>query len=124
MVDYLEPVFSVVVSSRGLVRMVKPEFGSEKNCDVLDLFGSDRHFKPSTTDNVRFLDVGGKALFELLYESIFSFVRKAHPCSYTFDLRIFSWSMMIACSKASGLGGQPGTYTSTGTNSCAPFTIL
>src|SRR6266581_9141984 len=124
MVDYLEPVFSVVVNSRNPVRVVKPEFVSEKYRDVLDLFGSDGHFKSSATYNVRFLDVGGEVLFELLDESIFSFVRKAHPCSYTFDLRIFSWSMMIACSKASGLGGQPGTYTSTGTNSCAPFTIL
>src|SRR2546426_12223695 len=103
MVDYLEPVFSVVVNSRDPVRMVKPEFVSEKNCDVLDLFGSDRHFKPSTTDNVRFLDVGGKALFEFLYARIFSFVRKAHPCSYTFDLRIFSLRIMIACAKAPAL---------------------
>src|SRR5205807_5981445 len=124
MIDDLEPVFSVIVNSRNPVWMVKPEFVSEKYCDILDLLWSDGHFKPGAADNVRFLDVGGKALFELLYESILSFVRKAHPCSYTFDLRIFSWSMMIACSKASGLGGQPGTYTSTGTNSCAPFTIL
>src|SRR6266568_3538875 len=124
MVDDLEPVFPVVVNSGDPIWMVKPEFVSEKHCDILDLFGSDCHFKPTATDNVRFLDVGWKVLFELLNESIFSFVRKAHPCSYTFDLRIFSWSMMIACSKASGLGGQPGTYTSTGTNSCATFTIL
>src|SRR2546422_7487030 len=99
MVDYLEPVFSVVVNSRDPVRMVKPEFVSEKNCDVLDLFGSDRHFKPSTTDNVRFLDVGGKALFWVLYESIFSFVRNAHPRSHTFYLPIFSWCIMISCSQ-------------------------
>src|SRR2546422_3716202 len=100
MVDYLEPVFSVVVNSRDPVRMVKPEFVSEKNCDVLDLFGSDRHFKPSTTDNVRFLDVGGKPLFSLLYEIYFSFLRKGHSCSHTFCLRIFSLCIMIDCFQA------------------------
>src|SRR5437660_5784021 len=109
MIDDLESVFSVVVNSRDPIWMVKPELVSEEYCDVLDLFWRDGHFKPSAADDVRFLDVGGKVLFQLLDESIFSFVRKAHPCSYTFDLRIFSWSMMIACSKASGLGGQPGT---------------
>ena len=90
MVDYLEPVLSVVVNSGNPVRVVKPEFVSEKYCDVLDLFWRDGHFKPGAADDVRFLDVGGKVLFQLLDESIFSFVRKAHPCSYTFDLRIFS----------------------------------
>src|SRR5438128_563445 len=28
---------------------------------------------------------------------------------------IFSWSLMMPCSRASGRGGHPGTYTSTGT---------
>src|SRR5439155_1040502 len=88
MVHNLEPVFSVIIDSRNPVRMVKPELVPEKYRDVLDLFGSDGHLKSSATYNVRVLDVGRKALFELLDENIFSFVRKAHPCSYTFDLRI------------------------------------
>src|SRR2546427_8985186 len=107
MVDYLEPVFSVVVNSRDPVRMVKPEFVSEKNCDVLDLFGSDRHFKPSTTDNVRFLDVGGKTPFWRLFERIFSFRRKASPCPFPFSLRTFSCSHVIPPSKPPRPGGDP-----------------
>src|SRR5689334_9790640 len=38
----------------------------------------------------------------------------------TFILSIFFWSWMIPYRRASGLGGQPGTYTSTGTIRSTP----
>src|SRR6266704_67495 len=98
MVDYLESVLSVVVDSRDAVRMVEPEFVSEKYGHVFDLFGRDCHFKSRATDDVCFLKVAGKVFFQFLDEIIFSLMRKDHPCSYTFALRIFSCSMMIACS--------------------------
>src|SRR5438128_681505 len=106
MVDYLEPVFSIVVDSRDPVWMVKPKFVSEKYRHVFDFFRRDGHFKPRATDDICFLNVAGKVFFQFPGDIIFSFMREAHPCSYTFDLRIFSSSIMIACSKASGLGGQ------------------
>src|SRR5439155_24880774 len=41
----------------------------------------------------------------------------------TREERIFSWSFMIPWSRASGRGGQPGTYTSTGTILSTPWRI-
>jgi hypothetical protein len=38
--------------------------------------------------------------------------------------RIFSWSRRNPCMSASGFGGQPGTYTSTGRNVSTPGTTL
>src|SRR5260370_41997141 len=105
MVDYFEPVLSVVVDSRHAIRMIEAQLVPQEYRDFLDLFGRNSHLKPPAAYDVCFLDVGRKGFFQFLDEIIFSFVREAHPCSYTFDLRIFSCSMMIACSKASGLAG-------------------
>src|SRR2546422_11621175 len=121
MVDYLEPVFSIVVDSRDPVWMVKPKLVSKKYCHILDPFGGNGHFKPRATDNICFLNVAGKVFFQFLDETIFSFMGEAHPCSYTFDLPIFSLSIMIACSKAYGLGEQNGTETPIEPNECAPL---
>src|SRR5437016_2600059 len=53
---------------------------------------------------------------------LFFFFGGTGPSS-TRDARIFSWSFMMPWINASGRGGQPGTYTSTGTILSTPWRI-
>src|SRR4030067_1484058 len=126
--------FSMVVCAAEILKMVKIENRVivEKFADLeySVLLYNHRDLIPEISDLYYFLRKFFLYLFcQLCW--IYSLLGYSYSCQYyrqglhlACSLRIFSWSIIIPSNNVSGLGGQPGTYISTGRKVPHPCTVL